>query len=367
MLLLLAFCIFFVVPSSASAFESNGWNYDDDGYIIPDNTDIPSLRPDYINPDYQDLEWEYFINPSTMSLTEGGDYTVEESIKTTLMEYVTRNSSGTTITTGSFVFGSSYGWNVNSATFEISNSGAVLFESGGTLYLQINYASGTDTDGTLYIYRMDGSVESFAVQDTDGLVNNGTMNYFEVENSGADITKITLSCSSGSTDYGPYVGVSFVKYGYGQDEVVPEEDTSKNIFELLKDFIGGFSQTITNAITNAISNIFVPDEDFLKEHITSLKEEAWDSLGMLIYPIDFLSDIYEGIKNADADRGCITIPRLEWDGNLILEEQKFYLNDMFGKYFSAVQVVAKTMTAFALCLGFLGNLQDKYRRITDDN
>lgn len=326
-------------------------------------------EPYYVNPDWEGT-YEIFDLPSTLIESGPSDISseVQESMNVSSMTYTFFSQTSSTVASGNFKFGSGYFYNhVYRASFNIHNDGQRLFSSPGTLNL---FIGAWGSSATVEVTYSSGVTESMALTCS---TTDYAMNYIVIPNHEGNLTDITLrGICYPDVGYGTGLGITFVKYGYILDKSADDTaENTKNIFELLKDFIGGFWNNITSAFQNAISNVinalFVPDEDLLKSRILALKEQVNNSLGILIYPTTFLIDLFNAVKDADASMGVITFPQIKWEEYTIIEETTFDLNGFLTGSFSPLVSACKFATSVVLIFAFLRFLEDTYRRIFDDN
>lgn len=333
-------------------------------------------EPYYVRDDYEGT-WEIYDLPSLFISSGSSDMpdVVEENISVTEMSYIFRNASGVSMVQGNFDFGVAYNYShVSTCTFILFNDGKPLFSNGGEMYLFVVFDG---YNGNVKVTYSSGVTENLTLVDanTDDGTDSGssTYNYVVIPNSDADLTKIEVSGSCNSdVGYGTYLGMSLVKYGYVLDEVPVEENHSKNIFELLKGFIENFSTTISNAFKNAVSvtieGLFVPDEEFLKTKTEALQTQFWDSMGILAYPIAYLKELMYDLSDCSPEQAVFTFPRLEWEGQTLVEETTFDLYSFFyDNGFGFVLDACRFFTSVVLVGAFLSFCQDTLRRILDDN
>ncbi len=241
------------------------------------------------------------------------------------------------------------------------NDDQLLFNKGGTLYLKLVAYS---TKGKLHVYR-SGGTETITNITTDPTDVNA-MTEIEIDNSLANITKIKIVLN-GPVKQG--TGDSFlcggvVKYGYtlsASDDEAAEEN-SKNIFELLQSFIGGFWTNIQNKITSVFSyletfisdfwtsfsekiesgfdylvegviGIFIPSDDYINEWLSEYYNLFKEKFGALGYVQSYIVDLFTTFYSAEVGDPVLTFPKIEikvpnYGTYLISNEMKINLNNL---------------------------------------
>lgn len=303
-----------------------------------------------------------FYPPSTYEASD--IYVIEEDIKLSsggilydcFDGYMNVNYSGT------MPFGEAKAWG---STYKIIltlyNSGSPLFTKGGTF------------NAELYVYSTNVSLTVARGSDVETQVidaNSTEVHYvpISVDNTNADITKIEIIYNGGvpQSPGGIIQSAGIMKYGYILNE--EEENHSKNIFELLKGFITGFFENITESFGNAIKGLFIPEEGYIQSKTEELKEQVNDSLGLLVYPITWLTSLFDGIKSADRTQAIFVFPEIKWEGLTVVPETPFDMYSFFyDNGFGFVVDICEFITSVVLVGAFIIFVQDTLRRILNDN
>ena len=131
-----------------------------------------------------------------------------------------------------------------------------------------------------------------------------------------------------------------------KDELV---ESNQGLFQGFKDFVANEDNPIMNVIKNNpiiqkigdvfddlksfLKLLFIPEEDYFTSHFSDLNDGLHEKLGILIYPIDLLFDVFDRFNNLSNDsNGIINIPNIDVPGfgNLI-KGRTFKINEYWAK------------------------------------
>ena len=238
-----------------------------------------------------------FYPPTTY---ESSDlYVVEEDIKlsTSGILYDCFNGSGVNNYSGTMAFGEAKAWG---GTYKIIltlyNSGSPLFENGGVFNAELYVYS---TDVRLTVARGDNVVTT--------VIDSGSteVHYvpISINNKDADITKIEIVYNYPVPQYtdGVHTGMiqsaGIMQYGYILN-AVEEENHSKNIFELLRDWTGNFFNNMIDTIKSALPDVGSEETSELGNSLSeyeSVESEVLDPALNSMESFDFESNSIDSL------------------------------------------------------------------------
>lgn len=338
--------------------------------------------------------------------------TVEETMKVSGLSYEIYANSAV-IGTGTWVFGQNVTANGHSLTLSMLNDGDLLFSKKGTLYLQCYFNNAKNPQ--IKIQR--GNLTETLPLLTDSLTNSVAYNqyaYVEIPNDDLSLTGVVVQ---GDFDGSHYITVGCTKYGYILAEDAADTNTdTKNIFELLQNFIGGFWENIFNKVSESIKpitnwvssfwsnmvtritsifqplfdyisafwdnitekldylrdqivSIFVPDDEYFQNWLQEQYDFLVDKFGALGYLQSYVIDLFNAFYNAEFGEPVLTCPSIELDvpnfGHfVIMEEKEVNLNELTEGFDVAVDMLRFATSAiycFALS-GYAMKIKDEILR-----
>lgn len=337
------------------------------------------IYDDYELDENGDVIWEVAYIPA---LFNSVSWEIQSQIEYTKFQYkaLMYNGAGaaTGTQTGNLTFGSSFHAAMNYCSWcqiDIYNDGVYLFKDKGTLYLKVysyvpNYANNTPTDTTAYVLAKYSTGE-------EQKYLTGFGGYYDLTIPNDDGTLISLTAYTSSLAVREiYLG--FQQYGYEVSAPVDTGvETSKNILELLQNFIGGFWNNVTSSISNVfkflsdfvsgfwnnlsnkfgelvgqIAAIFIPDDVFLQSWTQEVTELVQDKLGALGWVAGYFTNFFNDILQSGYGEPVLTIPEISIDipnygSYLILEETEYNFNSVY-EHFPFLESILKFATSLLL-------------------
>ncbi len=175
--------------------------------------------------------------------------------------------------------------------------------------IDIEYYTNTSNDilqSFVFGYSINGTGEYVIKENLSTGINNVSFEY------GEDCRTVFCYFRMQTNDTWSNLLMSFKINGVSIVDMTPDEevDTTKNIFELIRDFFGSFFEKIKNTIVG----VFVPDDGYVENWTNDIKERMEKRLAGLIYPFSFVEEIISAITSFDSSGDVIlTFPRVSWD------------------------------------------------------
>lgn len=144
-----------------------------------------------------------------------------------------------------------------------------------------------------------------------------------------------------------------------QTDIMEEQkETTKNIFEAIADFFGGFF----DGIINAVKGLFIPEDGYFSDFFERLNDFFSEKLGVLYAPIDMFIDILTGVANAGTGDSGIPFPGIKVGEYVILAPQTVSISSILGD-FPGLQEKVYFATDILMIGAVLWLLQGKLREV----
>lgn len=151
-------------------------------------------------------------------------------------------------------------------------------------------------------------------------------------------------------------------YSYSSKECT----TSSGLFGLITNgikSIGDFFINLLNGILDGLKALFIPEDGYFSEYFSSLYDFFNEKLGILIYPVDLLLNIFNRFINLNAGTGLIHIPDISLGSfGTIIHARDFYINEYWSTepYHSLYNIYKIFVNAFVgFCLVRLAYKKEK--------